>query len=1263
MDSAIAECSNNIGLDPLFVGDTLSGGSWTAAPVYNSTTFQTTLTDSSAAWTANEHARHLLNPDISQNRQFVIVSNTATTMTVWGNVTAIAQIGGIYKIFDYHLQLASPCIDAGYDQDVPNIDFDDEPRPMNVFGIDNNGPLAEYDIGADEYTMLNVAPNQPSNVSPFGGETEISITPILESSPFSDSDIDSGDSHYSSQWQVDNNSDFSSPEYDIGEDITNKISITIPGGYLVYEEDYWWRVKYSDDSGASNRWSEWSNPTDFTTQIAPPETPSNPLPNDGLENVPITTNFNWDDCARATSYDLYLWKSFDIKPSTPTASDLTVSEYDPPSNLDYTTEYKWQVIAKNTTGNTPGAEWRFTTQIAPPEEPSTPLPTDLSTNVSITTNLDWSDCARATSYDLYFWKSSDVKPATPTASDLAVSEYDPPSNLDYVTEYKWQVIAKNSTGNTPGAEWLFATQIAPPEEPTSPSPADLSTNISIVTNSDWTDCARATSYDLYFWKATETKPSTPTASDLTVSEYDPPSNLDYDTEYKWQVIAKNTTGNTPGAEWRFTTQIAPPEEPSSPLPTDTSTNISIATNLDWSDSARATSYDIYFWKSSDAKPPTPTASDLAVSEYDPSGNLDYATEYKWQVIAKNTTGNTPGAEWRFTTQIAPPEEPTSPSPADLTINISITTNLDWSDCARATSYDLYFWKVSETKPSIPTVSDLIVSIYDPPSDLEYDIGYKWQVIAKNNTGQTQGDEWLFTTESGKPEKPSSPSPPHLSFNVSIDTEFDWADCARATAYDVYIWLWGDPEPGDPTASDLIDSRYLSSDYLLYNKQYEWRVIAKNSFGSTEGDEWVIRTCIGPSARIDSPQLDQEEILTGDSINFSGTATGYNLTYLWKFDGAAPDSNQEDPGDIIFNQRGIYTIIFGVRDEWQNYASDSVTVIVKDPDPDLVSLKLLDQSDFSEEETDSQLVKVEIETTGSEPTHIILSEKENFDGAPWQLIQNPIIFRLTSKNGPKTVYAKVGGLYINESNVLSDSIILNTYDNSHILSDTIPSEMSPGQKYKVSVTLQNTGASIWPQGWDIYRLGAVGDSDPLGGNNRYPMTKDVYPNYEVTIEYYLTAPTTTGTYTTDWRMVKEGEHWFGEKLVKQVTVKDGLKKNNSAYVIDYIPEEVSLKQSRLFIITFKNTGNATWTKTDLYKLGISGDRPLLGCPGRVELTNDVFPGEETTVNFWINPTQEGEYTITLRMLQENVEWFGESIIKTIQVTKYTEVDEKIFELYE
>jgi len=423
--------------------------------------------------------------------------------------------------------------------------------------------------------------------------------------------------------------------------------------------------------------------------------------------------------------------------------------------------------------------------------------------------------------------------------------------------------------------------------------------------------------------------------------------------------------------------------------------------------------------------------------------------------------------------------------------------------------------------------------------------------------------------------------------------------------------------------------------------------------------------MGPYAKIDSPPLDQE-ILAGKSIYFSGTKGGYNVTNLWDFDGAAPDSNEEDPGEITFTQRGAYTIIYKVTDEWGTYASDSVLITVNDPAPQLISISLFDKDKLTEDvisETDCQEIEVEIESSGTIPTHIKLSENENFDGAYWREITDPIIFRLTSKNGEKTVYAKVGGLCINESNSVSDSINLNTNDDAQIVSDTIPLEMRPDQRYRVSVTLQNTGASIWPFGWDWYRLGSVGDSDDLGGQGRYPMPKDVYPNDEVTIYFYLTAPTTPDEYTTDWQMVKEGEHWFGEKLVKIVNVGDGLILNNSKYVIDYIPKEVTLKQERLFIITFKNTGNATWTQGDLYRLGVVGDNPPKGFPGRIELPYDVIPGEEVTFNFWICPKEVGDPTITYQMLQEYVEWFGEQIPKTITVTKYTGVDEKIFELYQ
>jgi len=150
MDAEIAECSNNTGLDPRFVGDTLCGGTWTAEADYDSSTVQTILTDGSAFFTPNQHAGRLLNPDTSQNRQFAIVSNTETTITVWGDVTEIAQFGDLYKIFDYHLQPTSPCIDAGSYVSGLSQDYEGDPRPWDAIG-ELRGDGSDFDIGADEF--------------------------------------------------------------------------------------------------------------------------------------------------------------------------------------------------------------------------------------------------------------------------------------------------------------------------------------------------------------------------------------------------------------------------------------------------------------------------------------------------------------------------------------------------------------------------------------------------------------------------------------------------------------------------------------------------------------------------------------------------------------------------------------------------------------------------------------------------------------------------------------------------------------------------------------------------------------------------------------------------------------------------------------------------------------------------------------------------------------------------------------------------------
>ena len=128
-----------------------------------------------------------------------------------------------------------------------------------------------------------------------------------------------------------------------------------------------------------------------------------------------------------------------------------------------------------------------------------------------------------------------------------------------------------------------------------------------------------------------------------------------------------------------------------------------------------------------------------------------------------------------------------------------------------------------------------------------------------------------------------------------------------------------------------------------------------------------------------------------------------------------------------------------------------------------------------------------------------------------------------------------GLYKGICEYFGQSPTWDKYSDEYV-SDTIPSTMNPGQSYNVSVTFRNRGV-VWSEA-RAFRLGANGDSDPFTATTRHTISGEVRPGNTYTFSFTLTAPATPGTYTTDWRMVRDSYAWFGATLSKQVTVTGG-----------------------------------------------------------------------------------------------------------------------------
>jgi hypothetical protein len=103
------------------------------------------------------------------------------------------------------------------------------------------------------------------------------------------------------------------------------------------------------------------------------------------------------------------------------------------------------------------------------------------------------------------------------------------------------------------------------------------------------------------------------------------------------------------------------------------------------------------------------------------------------------------------------------------------------------------------------------------------------------------------------------------------------------------------------------------------------------------------------------------------------------------------------------------------------------------------------------------------------------------------------------------------------------------DNSEFLMQVMTNEMSAGNKYEVSVTMQNTGKTSWIKK-SGYELGFLDSLLNINKNNlkytKIELPYDVPPGKEVTFNFSVNAPDAPGIYEYQWSMM-HSDNYFGE----------------------------------------------------------------------------------------------------------------------------------------
>lgn len=250
----------------------------------------------------------------------------------------------------------------------------------------------------------------------------------------------------------------------------------------------------------------------------------------------------------------------------------------------------------------------------------------------------------------------------------------------------------------------------------------------------------------------------------------------------------------------------------------------------------------------------------------------------------------------------------------------------------------------------------------------------------------------------------------------------------------------------------------------------------------------------------------------------------------------------------------------------------------------------------------------------------------------------------------------GALLATEAFAANDAAILPA-------ESSVPTSGFPGATVSVRVRVRNLGTTTWSAS-QAYRLGAQDNQLPwlgyaCGGymnhltDARVFLCHDVAPGATHDFTFQVRAPA-SGTFRLAVRMVRDGVEWFGGSFAWSLSAAT-TSRNDAAVDASgsAIPSSIAPGESRSVRVRVRNTGTTVWSAGRAYRLGSQGtntfawtgftcggymNRPA---DGRAFLCRDVAPGELYDFAFLVvaPASASGSLTLSLRMVQDGVEWFG------------------------
>lgn len=375
-----------------------------------------------------------------------------------------------------------------------------------------------------------------------------------------------------------------------------------------------------------------------------------------------------------------------------------------------------------------------------PHKPVLLMPENNSSEIPLTTNLKWGPGKDAQSYTLQV--STDK-----LFSDFMINRSGLKSRSKQITELKsntvyfWRVHSKNLFGYSRWSDVFSFKTVSPPTTPELISPTDLEKDISLSPTLSWQKIENADSYSMQI--SSDKKFSNLIFNQQGLKETSQLiSGLNYFSTYYWRVKATNAYGTSDWSNvWSYSTTGIPPAKPVLITPTSGTMNSPISTQVNWSESIHASSYNLQVSEDSSFASLTLNQNEIAATNWIIIGLTNW-TKYYWRVSSINNYGRSDWSEtWSFSTIISVPAQM---NPLNDVTGISITPTLNWDTVNGASSYTLQVSSDSAFSNIVFSKSDISTTSQEV-SDLNSFTKYYWRVLAENDFGSSGWSNiWAFT---------------------------------------------------------------------------------------------------------------------------------------------------------------------------------------------------------------------------------------------------------------------------------------------------------------------------------------------------------------------------------------------------------------------------------------------------------------------------------------------------------------------------------------